>query len=114
MNLYHARQFRRETRVVLKTAPLRKGMTMKHIPEPSTQQPNTWRTAMSYALMPAATSDGWDTVPKDEGNLIRGKMVKFKDRRYWLDKVNEITGATLVVVEVKTVWVKWEDKLPVQ
>jgi hypothetical protein len=62
-----------------------------------------------------AVSDDWDTVPSENSNsLIRGKIVKFREREFVVDKQCVINGASFVVEGVAVVWVKWTGGKPVE
>src|SRR5215475_6136919 len=73
----------------------------------STIPANREENAMANDLT-ITNGDGWDAVP-ETGGMLRGQMIKFKDGRHLVDKINDITGNTLVAVDVTTAWVKWQD-----
>jgi hypothetical protein len=59
--------------------------------------------------------DGFDVAEPGGGNLIIGRMVKFNNGSYYIDKTEMMPlGTTLVVVNVTTLWIKWQDGRPVE
>jgi hypothetical protein len=59
--------------------------------------------------------DGFSVAEKSRPNLIVGKMAKFTDRKYMVDKADILPDNTcLVAIDVTTAWVKWHDDKPVE
>lgn len=68
-------------------------------------------------LAPTTTTtsiDGWSSVPETNGTMLRGRVAKFKDGKFFADKIDDITGTTLVAVDVATAWLKWWDARPAE
>jgi hypothetical protein len=68
--------------------------------------------------LPAKTSyddDGFAVQDRDGGSLISGKMLKFTDGKFFVDKVEQVPiGTKLAAVAMITAWVHWKDGKPVE
>src|SRR5262245_2078714 len=62
--------------------------------------------------LPTTTNDGWATVPAESSNIIRGKMIRFVDGNYIINKTEPGNGKTLVVLDVVVAWTRWSDGKP--
>jgi hypothetical protein len=61
------------------------------------------------------TADGFDVPERGGGNLIVGKLMKFNNGAYVIDKTETLPPhTTLVVLDITTAWVKWRDGKPVE
>src|SRR5262245_33433449 len=67
------------------------------------------------ATLPA--SDGWsDAANEASENLIKGRLLKFTDWKYYAGKEAEPIeiGTKLVALATTAMWVRWEDGKPVE
>ena len=59
------------------------------------------------------TTDGFAVQENSGASMIIGRMLKFTDGRFTVDKTETLPASTtLVAVGVITAWVKWEDSRP--
>src|SRR5262245_42298642 len=71
------------------------------------------KEALAYNNLPVTNGDGWDAVPERGNDLIRGKILKFKDGLYFLGGLAEpLNGTAVAVLDVAVAWVKWVDGKP--
>jgi hypothetical protein len=62
-----------------------------------------------------ANADGFAVQENAGASMIVGKMVKFLDGRFVVDKTEPLPATTtLVAVNAVTAWVHWEDSRPVE
>src|SRR5258708_6260606 len=60
-------------------------------------------------------NDGFSVPEKDGGSVIKGRMIKFNDGQYLIDKTESLPAETkLVAVAVITAWVHWADGKPAE
>jgi hypothetical protein len=58
-------------------------------------------------------TDGFAVQENTSASMIVGKMLKFSDGRFTVDKTETLpANVTLVAVGVITAWVRWEDSRP--
>jgi hypothetical protein len=70
---------------------------------------------MSKDLTMTMTGDGFDVSEPGGGGLMIGRMMKFNNGTYYVDKTEVMPlGTALVVVGVVTVWIKWRDGRPIE
>jgi hypothetical protein len=63
----------------------------------------------------AIIKDGFSTEERKNGNsLITGRILKFKDSGYTVDKESFASGGRYFARDVATVWTHWEDGEPVE
>jgi hypothetical protein len=61
------------------------------------------------------TGDGFDVAEPGGNTLMIGRMLKFNNGTFYVDKTEVMPpGTPLVVVSVVTVWIKWQDGRPVE
>jgi hypothetical protein len=66
------------------------------------------------SIITAIPDDGFSVREKTQGTII-GKMIKFLDGRFIVDKTETLPAdTTLVVVGAVTAWVNWVDGKPVE
>jgi hypothetical protein len=57
--------------------------------------------------------DGWDAVPTSDSGMIRGRLAKFTDGHYPINKSSEpADDRELAVFGVVTLWIKWVGNKP--
>jgi hypothetical protein len=62
-----------------------------------------------------ANADGFAVAENAGASMIVGKMVKFLDGRFTVDKTEPLPATTtLVAVSAVTAWVHWDDNRPVE
>jgi hypothetical protein len=66
--------------------------------------------------IPQQFDDGFGVVVPETGNsMVRGKIMRFKDDQFLVDKTEIVEmGTELVVTSLITAWVKWIDSKPVE
>jgi hypothetical protein len=68
---------------------------------------------MNDIALKRATDDGFAVEEKSGESLICGKMIKFAEGNYTIDKVETLPGDTqLIALAMATVWVHWEAGKP--
>ena len=61
------------------------------------------------------TNDGFAVQENRTGGFIAGRILKFSEGRYRLDKEDFNPGSTeLVATGMFTVWVRWQDRKPIE
>jgi hypothetical protein len=66
------------------------------------------------ASLSSEDGGGWDSVPVDNGSLLRGSIVKFNAGAYFADRNPLAADAEFFVVGVLRLWIRWDGRDPVE
>jgi hypothetical protein len=72
------------------------------------------KDAMMSSNLPVTAGDGWDAVPVQSSDLIRGKILRFTTEGFYFlgNSTEPLNGTIANVIDVAVAWVTWVDGKP--